>query len=170
MGFSASNPEKVPMPKMGILYPLFSSTKTHSICSSFKLLADESRDLSQTENKITVVKVEPIQKMHNHFYSNRSKIVILSENSWHFVNLLRFDNNYFLLSLRYITWFISQQIKAWTNGVDQRQILLVLLLAASLLILLWIDKNIWSTNTFSGKAKLLQVKPRPFECMSFFDK
>ena len=96
MGFSASNPEKVPMPKMGILYPLFSSTKTHSICSSFKLLADESRDLSQTENKITVVKVEPIQKMHNHFYSNRSKIVILSENSCHFGNLLSFASSYFL--------------------------------------------------------------------------
>ena len=40
---------------------------------------------------VTVVKIEPIQKMHNHFHSNRSKIVILSENSCHFVNLISFQ-------------------------------------------------------------------------------
>ena len=127
------------------------------ICSSSWLLALRTHDLSQAEKKITVVKPEQDSKMHNHFHSNRSKIVILSENSCHFVNLLRFDNSYYLLSLRYITWFISQQIKAWTNGVDLRQILLVLLLAASLLILLWIDKNVWSTNTFSGSTKLPKI-------------
>ena len=33
------------------------------ICSSFELLADESRDLSQAEKKITIVKIEQIHKM-----------------------------------------------------------------------------------------------------------
>ena len=36
----------------------------HSICSSFELLSDESRDLSQTEKKKeTVAKGEQIQNM-----------------------------------------------------------------------------------------------------------
>ena len=33
------------------------------ICSSFELLADESRDLSQAEKKITVIKIEQIHKI-----------------------------------------------------------------------------------------------------------
>ena len=37
--------------------------KALSIDSSFELLADESRDLSQAEKKITVVKIEQIHKM-----------------------------------------------------------------------------------------------------------
>ena len=36
----------------------------------------------------------------NYFHSNWSKIVIFSENSCHFFNLLSFGNNYFLLSFR----------------------------------------------------------------------
>ena len=42
----------------------------HSICSSFQQLADESRDLSQAEKKITVVKDEQIHKMTTIFTQN----------------------------------------------------------------------------------------------------
>ena len=62
---------------------------THSICSSFELLADESRDLSQAEKKIHN-KVEQIHKT--------TAFDVLSENNCHFLNLLSFDNSYFLLS------------------------------------------------------------------------
>ena len=48
----------------------------HSICSSFEQLADESRDLSQAEKKINVVKDEQILK-NDYFYSKRSSVVIL---------------------------------------------------------------------------------------------
>ena len=39
------------------------SIQAHSICSSFRLLADESRDLSQAEKKTTVSRAEQIHKM-----------------------------------------------------------------------------------------------------------
>ena len=42
----------------------------HSVCSSFQQLADESRDLSQAEKKITVVKDEQIHKMTTIFTQN----------------------------------------------------------------------------------------------------
>ena len=42
----------------------------YTICSSFELLADESRDLSQAEKKITVVKDEKIYKMTTIFTQN----------------------------------------------------------------------------------------------------
>ena len=57
--------------------------KTHSICSSFELLADESRDSSQAEKNINVVKAEQTHKMTIIFNQNgqklsfRVKIVIL---------------------------------------------------------------------------------------------
>ena len=70
------------------------------ICSSFWLLAVGSRDLSQAEKKVTVVKPEQIYKMAIFSYSKWSKVVIFSENSCHFLNLLYFGNSYFLPSLR----------------------------------------------------------------------
>ena len=39
----------------------------HSICSSFWLLTDESRDLSQAEKKITVARAEQNKKNGNYF-------------------------------------------------------------------------------------------------------
>ena len=47
-------------------------TWVHSICSSFELLADKSRDLSQAKKK-TAVKTEQID---HYFLSKVSKIVI----------------------------------------------------------------------------------------------
>ena len=46
----------------------------HLICSNFELLADESRDLSQTKKKITVVKDEQIHKMTIIFTQNGQKL------------------------------------------------------------------------------------------------
>ena len=65
----------------------------------FEQLALESRDLYQAEKKITFAKDEQIHKMTTIFTQKRSKIVILSENSCHFVNLLIYNNGLFLLSL-----------------------------------------------------------------------
>ena len=51
----------------------------------------------------------------NYFHSKWSKIVTLSENRCHFVNLLSFDNSYVLLSYRWITWSNSQLKSAGTH-------------------------------------------------------
>ena len=56
----------------------------------FKQLADKSRDLSQDEKKITVVKPEEIHKI----------TIIFTQNGCHFLNLLIFGDSYFHLSLR----------------------------------------------------------------------
>jgi hypothetical protein len=66
----------------------------------FKLLAVESSDLSQAEKKTIFVKAEQIHKMIIIFTQKRSKVAILSENSYHFQNLLSSRNSCFLLSLR----------------------------------------------------------------------
>ena len=62
------------------------------MCSKKKILALESRDLSLAEKEITACKAEQIHKMTTIFTKNGpgSKVVILSENSCHFVNLLSF--------------------------------------------------------------------------------
>ena len=57
----------------------------------------------------------------NHFHSKWQLLTVLSKNNHHFVNLHSFDNIYFVLRMRLIAWFIRQQLKAWRNGVDQRQ-------------------------------------------------
>ena len=51
--------------------------KAHFICSSFELLADKSRDLSQVEKKITVVKAKKIHKMTIIFTQNGQKLLFL---------------------------------------------------------------------------------------------
>jgi hypothetical protein len=65
------------------------SAKVHDqtlfICSSFELLADESRDLSHAEKKVTAVKAEQILI---YFHSKQTKVVLLCENSYHIMNLL----------------------------------------------------------------------------------
>ena len=42
----------------------------HSICEGFELLADESRDLSQDQKKMTGVKAEKIYKVTTIFTQN----------------------------------------------------------------------------------------------------
>ena len=50
--------------------------------------------------KITVAKTEKIFKNDNYFHSKWQLLTILSEINCHFVNLVRFENKYFLFSLR----------------------------------------------------------------------
>ena len=55
-------------------------------------------------------------KNDNYFHSSWQLLKFVSENNCHLVNLLRFDNSYFLLSFfGYIMWFKSQQQKANTD-------------------------------------------------------
>ena len=82
----------------------------------FSLLAHESHDLSQAETKISVA-----TSWANYFFSQKmirleKKIIILSENFCEFAQLL---TSYFCLSLRYITWFMSQQPKLTNTDVEQ---------------------------------------------------
>ena len=66
-----------------------------SICL---LLTDGSRDLSQTEKKIVICKFRKYTTIFTQV------VCFLSENTCHFVNLLRFTSVcLFFLSLRYIT-------------------------------------------------------------------
>ena len=68
--------------------------------ASFLHLAVGSRDLSQAEEEITVCKAEQIRQKDSSKWSWVKKVVILSENSCHFVNLLSFAKSYLFLSLR----------------------------------------------------------------------
>ena len=61
----------------------------------------------------------------NCFHSKWQLLTSLSEHNCHFVDLLSSSNSYCLLSLSKITWFISQQLKAWTNGVDLNLLLCI---------------------------------------------
>ena len=70
--------------------------KVAYISSSIWLLAIGSPDLSQAEKKVT-------EQNDNYFHSKWSKVVILSKDSRHFLNLLSFGGTFFLLSLREIT-------------------------------------------------------------------
>ena len=92
------------------------------ICSISWLLADKWSDLSQAEKKITVAKSKQIQKMATILH----KLTTFDHS--HFVNLHRFDNSYFLLCLRWIMWFMSQQPKTDTDvehlsESDEKQLL-----------------------------------------------
>ena len=98
-------------------------TKVLYMCSSFWLLGVESRDFYHAEKERTACKAEQIHKMTiiftqngpikevqivYHLNSLRSYVVIVSENSCHFVNLPSFASSSFFLSLRKITWLNSQ--------------------------------------------------------------
>ena len=101
-------------------WPLTLFSQVYSICSSFWLLTDESRDLSPAKKKITIARAEQI---HKKLFLN--KMTIFDQPIWVFFfnNLLSSGNSYFDLSLRQITWFISLQPKTWTNWLDLRRIL-----------------------------------------------
>ena len=73
----------------------------HSICSSFWLLTDESRDLSQAEKKITVARAEQNKKNGNYFLLKWQLLTVLSENNCYFENLLSSSSSNSNLSLRY---------------------------------------------------------------------
>ena len=55
-----------------------------------------------------------------YFHSKWKLLTILRENVCHFLNLHRFDNSYFLLSLRLIKWSKSQQLKPSQNKNGQK--------------------------------------------------
>ena len=63
--------------------------------SSFGLLALGSRDLSQDEKEITSCKAEQINKMTTIFTLNSPMVVVLRQNSCHFVNFLSFASSNF---------------------------------------------------------------------------
>ena len=62
------------------------------ICASCWLLAVESRDLFQAEEKVTIVKDNQIHKIASKyiFHSKWSKVFLLSKNICHSYNLLSF--------------------------------------------------------------------------------
>ena len=60
----------------------------------------------------------------NYFYSKLSKVIILSENNCHFVNLLSFESSSFLLSMKKITWLNSIQPKTRGHVDDLNDITL----------------------------------------------
>ena len=69
-------------------------------CVEFRKLSHLTRDLSQAEKKITVViQAEQIHKM-TAISLKMVEVVILGENSCHFVSCSACNNIYFLLSLR----------------------------------------------------------------------
>ena len=85
------------------------------ICARFWLLAHESRDLSQAETKITFVKNRTSSQNGNYFHSKWwffSNLTISTEKK---LICSACNKNYFCLSLRYMTWFMSQQIKTNTD-------------------------------------------------------
>ena len=73
--------------KLPTLWPL---SKIVYMCSSLLHLAVESRDLSQAQKKVTVIKPE---KIHN---IKSFSLKILSKNSCHSLNFFIFGNSYFL--------------------------------------------------------------------------
>ena len=60
-------------------------------------------DFSQDEKVRTACKPEQIYKMTTIFTQNGPRLLLLSENRCHFVNLLRFGSTSFFLNLRKIT-------------------------------------------------------------------
>ena len=60
------------------------------MCSSFWLLGVESRDFSHAEKERTACKAEQIHKLTTNFNKNGPRLLFLSENNCHFVNLFSF--------------------------------------------------------------------------------
>ena len=94
--------------------------QVHSICSSFWLLADESQNLSLDEKKITIARAEQIHK--NYFHTKWQLLTNHFDFFFIYIIFLALVS-YFVLSLIYVTWFISLQPKNWTNWLDLRCIL-----------------------------------------------
>ena len=78
------------------------------------------------------------------------KVVILSENSCHFVNLLSFASSSFFLSLRKITWLNSQQPK--TRGHVEHP-------SYWYLKLKFVSNTFWTKNPKSSHCVLKVVLP-----------
>ena len=104
--------------------------------SSYWLLGVESQDFSHADKERTACKDEQIHNMTIIFTENGPRLSFFNENSWHFVNFHSFASSFFLLSLRKITWFNSQQPKNRPH-VEH----LGLLLRCFLVLLLYIHRN-----------------------------
>ena len=86
-------------------------------CIEFWKLSHLTRDLSKAEKKINVV--------------------ILSENSCHFVSLSACNNSYFLLSLRYVLCWMGQLPKFITENADPSHLMLRKVFLSGVVIYVW---------------------------------